>query len=119
MMPIATIKWSSDSVKIIDQRRLRGELKFIVCKDVTALWKAIKSLAVRGAPALGVAAAFGVLLGLKDLKAKGFKDRRTFDRHLKKICDYIGTSRPTAVNLFNALARMKKVSQRNPHLSDR
>ncbi len=61
---------------------------------------------VRGAPALGVAAGFGVLLGLKNFKSS---DRRQFEQKLIEVCDYIGTSRPTAVNLFNVLAEMKQV----------
>ena len=113
-MAIPTIKWVNNTVKIIDQRKLPAKLKFIVCKDVERLWKAIKTLAVRGAPALGVAAAFGILLGLKKFKGK---NRKSFDRHLEKICRYIGTSRPTAVNLFNALERMKKTAQKNPGVS--
>ena len=116
-MAIPTIKWVNNSVKIIDQRKLPLKLEFMVCRDVKTLWKAIKTLAVRGAPALGVAAGFGVLLGLKDLKVKGMKDRKEFDRHLEKNCHYIGTSRPTAVNLFNALDRMKNVARRNSSAS--
>ena len=113
-MAIPTIKWVNNSVKIIDQRKLPIKLEFIVCRDVKTLWKAIKTLAVRGAPALGVAAGFGVLLGLKDVRSKA---RKSFDRHLEKICHYIGTSRPTAVNLFNTLDRMKKVARKNPSAS--
>ena len=113
-MPVPTITWNHDSVRIIDQRKLPARLVFINCKNVKTLWKAIKTLAVRGAPALGVAAAFGVLLGIKTFKGYG---RKKFDRHLEKICRYIGTSRPTAVNLFNALARMKNAAQKNSGLS--
>jgi hypothetical protein len=66
-MSIPTITWTNNAVKIIDQRKLPGKLEFIVCRDVKTLWKAIRVLAVRGAPALGVAAAFAVLLGIKNL----------------------------------------------------
>ncbi len=110
-MAIPTIKWINNSVTIIDQRKLPGELKFIVCRDVKTLWQAIKTLAVRGAPALGVAAAFAVLLGVKNFRGES---RRSFDAHIKKLCHYIGTSRPTAVNLFNALEQMKNVLAKNP-----
>ncbi len=113
-MAIPTIKWINGAVKIIDQRTLPGKLEFIVCKDIKTLWKAIKTLAVRGAPALGVAAAFGVLLGAKKFKGN---NRRNFENHLKITCDYIGSSRPTAVNLFNALTRMKEVLKENPRAS--
>jgi len=107
-MAIPTIVWSKNCVRIIDQRKLPCQLKFITCKNVDQLWHAIKTLAVRGAPALGAAAGFGVLLGLKTIRAK---DRKTFDAQIKKLCAYIGSSRPTAVNLFNALDRMQHVLQ--------
>ncbi len=113
-MAIPTIKWVNGAAKIIDQRQLPARLTFIVCEDVKTMWHAIKVLAVRGAPALGVAAAFGVLLGLKGFRGKG---RGEFDSYAEKVCDYIGTSRPTAVNLFNALERMKGVLQRHPKAS--
>ncbi len=113
-MAIPTIEWKNGFVKIIDQRKLPGKLQFITCKDVKTLWKAIKVLAVRGAPALGVAAAFAVLLGTKNFRGES---RRKFDTYLKKLCDYIGTSRPTAVNLFNALERMKQTARQNTRLS--
>lgn len=118
-MAIPTIRWSGTSVRIIDQRKLPRQLKFIVCRDVKTLWQAIKTLAVRGAPALGVAAAFGVLLGVKGFKGKTAGSRKSFDRSLDKLCAYIGTSRPTAVNLFNALERMKKTAERHPFASVR
>lgn len=105
-MAISTIQWTNHCVKIIDQTKLPAKLQYITCRDVKTLWGAIKRLSVRGAPALGVAAAFGVLLGFKNFKGK---DRKAFDRHVMKTCAYIGSSRPTAVNLFNALDRMQEV----------
>ncbi|HBR14908.1 MAG TPA: S-methyl-5-thioribose-1-phosphate isomerase [Candidatus Omnitrophica bacterium] len=99
-----TICWVDDCVKIIDQTKLPHKLEYIYCRDVRVLWKAIKNLSVRGAPALGVAAAFGVLLGANAFKSK---DAERFRKHIAEVCAYIGTSRPTAVNLFNALARMQ------------
>jgi len=105
-----TICWVNGSVRIIDQTKLPGKLKYIVCKDVKTLWNAIKRLSVRGAPALGVAAAYGVLLGINNFKGKNAG--KLVDL-VKKTCDYIGTSRPTAVNLFNAMDQMKKVAERN------
>ena len=103
---IETIKWINESVRIIDQRKLPTALQYIYCKDIETLWAAIRNLSVRGAPALGVAAAFGVVLGLKNFKGS---DRRLFEKHFDGVCDYIGKSRPTAVNLFNALREMKQV----------
>ncbi len=109
-----TLTWSKGTVKLIDQTRLPGKLKYIICRDVKTLWRAIKTLQVRGAPALGVAAGFGVLLGLKNFKGLG---RRPFEKKFNEICDYIGASRPTAVNLFNALAEMRKVVSECPSAS--
>jgi methylthioribose-1-phosphate isomerase len=105
-MSIPTIRWVNGSVKIIDQTKLPQKFEYITCRDVKTLWKAIKNLSVRGAPALGVSAAFGVLLGIKSFK--GGNNKR-FIAHIHKVCDYIGTSRPTAVNLFNALDQMRAV----------
>ncbi len=113
-MSIKTIEWQNNTVKIIDQRKLPTRLEYIHCRDLTTLWWGIKNLAVRGAPALGVAAGFGVLLGIKSFKGK---DKTKFLKHLKKICDYIGTSRPTAVNLFNVLERMQNVALQNSNAS--
>ncbi|MCK5581716.1 MAG: s-methyl-5-thioribose-1-phosphate isomerase, partial [Candidatus Omnitrophica bacterium] len=99
-----TICWTNGCVKIIDQTKLPGKFQYIYCRDVKTLWHAIYRLSVRGAPALGVAAGFGVLLGIKTFKGK---DIKKFIQHFHKTCDYIGSSRPTAVNLFNVLDQMK------------
>ncbi|MDD3375664.1 MAG: S-methyl-5-thioribose-1-phosphate isomerase [Candidatus Omnitrophica bacterium] len=110
-MAIPTIKWANNCVRIIDQTKLPGKLTFINCKDIQTLWKAIKVLSVRGAPALGAAAGFGVLLGIQKIKTNS---RNIFEKKFFKVCDYIATSRPTAVNLFNELERMKNVVIDNP-----
>jgi methylthioribose-1-phosphate isomerase len=96
----------NNSVKIIDQTKLPGRLRYITCRDLKTLWQAIRRLSVRGAPALGVAAAFGVLLGMKTFRGR---DIHKFKKQVHKACDYIGTSRPTAVNLFNVLDQMRRV----------
>ncbi len=113
-MSIPTIKWVNNYVRIIDQRKLPLKLQFINCKNVKTLWIAIKTLSVRGAPALGAAAGFGVLLGIQKFKTK---DRKVFEKKFSELCRYIGSSRPTAVNLFNELDRMKKVLKDNPKCS--
>ncbi len=110
-MPITTIEWSGDPsrpreghVRLIDQTLLPTELRYIDCKDTETLWEAIKVLRVRGAPALGVAGAMGVVLGLRGTRAA------TGDELVKEadeVAAYFATSRPTAVNLFWALDRMK------------
>ncbi len=109
-MSIQTISYKNGCVKIIDQTKLPNKLEYIYCRDLDTLWHAIKRLSVRGAPALGVAAAFGVLLGIKKFKGNNTND---FIKFIKKTSDYIGTSRPTAVNLFNMLERMNKVANKN------
>lgn len=103
-MAISTIKWVNNCARIIDQRQLPNTFKYIYCRDVKTMWDAIKTLAVRGAPAIGVAAAYGLVLGLREFKGK---DKKKFLRHIDRMAEYIGSSRPTAVNLFNALDRMK------------
>lgn len=110
-MAIDTIRWTAGSVRIIDQTRLPEKLVYLHCRDVKTLWQAIRELKVRGAPALGIAAAYGVLLGIKN-----FKGTRTaaFAREVCDLCDYLGKSRPTAVNLFNALSRMRLLVLYNP-----
>ena len=109
-MPIATIEWDEGKVKIIDQTRLPGELTYIHCSDVGNVWEAIKNLRVRGAPALGIAAALGVVVGIQDSAATDYDD---FRKDLEKVADYLATARPTAVNLFWALERMKTVAEGN------
>lgn len=94
-------------LRMIDQTLLPVELKEIDCRDVPTVWEAIKMLRVRGAPAIGVAAAFGVCVGMQKV---GSQDIAAALQHLKETCDYLATSRPTAVNLFWALDRMQKVA---------
>ncbi|NQT46772.1 MAG: S-methyl-5-thioribose-1-phosphate isomerase [Candidatus Omnitrophica bacterium] len=113
-MPVPTIEWKNRKVRIVDQTLLPGKLKFIYCSDVKALWRAIKILQVRGAPAIGIAAAMGVVLGVQDSKAKNFS---SFKRDLNKVIKYLATSRPTAVNLFWGLERMRRKAYKNKRLS--
>ncbi|MDQ1273599.1 MAG: methylthioribose-phosphate isomerase [Planctomycetota bacterium] len=112
-MPLPTIEWEGDisgRVRLIDQTLLPTELKFVYCEDIKSMWHAIKTLMVRGAPAIGIAAAMGVVLGIKDIHAK---NTDAFLKELKQATTYLGTSRPTAVNLFWGLARMERVAQEN------
>ncbi len=111
---IQTISWVNGHARLIDQTKLPTKLEYIDCHDVETMWQAIKRLSVRGAPAIGVAAAFGVLLGLKTFKGN---DRNKFFVHFKKTCDYVASSRPTAVNLFNAIKRFKAVVESHPGYS--
>ncbi|MBF0385683.1 MAG: S-methyl-5-thioribose-1-phosphate isomerase [Candidatus Omnitrophica bacterium] len=109
-MPLATIKWVNNSIKLIDQRKLPGKLEYIYCRDLETLWDAIKTLSVRGAPALGVASALGMLLASKLFKGN---DKNKFLKFMEKSSAYIGSSRPTAVNLFNSLARIEHIIKNN------
>lgn len=109
-MKLSTIELKGNRIRIVDQTRLPVKLKYLYIDDLKALWQAIKHLKVRGAPALGAAAGFGVYLGVKDSKEKNFSD---FEKRLRKTVKYIASSRPTAKNLFWGLERMRQVALRN------
>jgi len=109
-MKLNTIEWKNNKVKIIDQTALPVKLQYIYIGDLKGLWQAIKLLKVRGAPALGAAGAFGVYLGIKDFEVGGFA---FFEKQLIKVIKYIGSSRPTAKNLFWGLERMRRVALKN------
>lgn len=111
---IETIKWTNRGVRIIDQTRLPIVKRYLFLKSINEVWWAIKKLCVRGAPAIGVAAGFGVYIGAKNLKVKTYSE---FKRKIKRFCDYLVSSRPTAVNLAWALGRMKNVVDKNPKKS--
>jgi len=102
---IPTLSWIGDAhghLQLIDQTLLPMEVRQIECRDEQTLWQAIRQLRVRGAPAIGIAAAYGVVLGLQQTP----NDERAFFDRLRQVTDYLATSRPTAVNLFWALDRM-------------
>lgn len=104
-----TIEWIGGlegHVRMIDQTRLPANLIFLECHDVGTMWEAIKVLRVRGAPAIGVAAAMGVVLGVRDCKGKSQKE---FIDHLNRVCKHLAASRPTAVNLTWALDRQQRI----------
>ena len=109
-MIIKTIEWKNNAIKIIDQTRLPNELRYVYIRDLKDLWHAIKILQVRGAPALGAAAGLGVYLGIKDCKACNFDE---LARQLDSVSRYLGSSRPTARNLFWGLERMASVAHAN------
>lgn len=95
----------------IDQTRLPAELVLHECRSVEAVWEAIRHLRVRGAPAIGIAAAYGVVLGVQSAPDD---DPAARDRRLEEVLAYLATSRPTAVNLPWALARMRQAAQTVP-----
>lgn len=106
-----TIEWIGGldgHVSLIDQTRLPVDLVMLQCRDVKTIWDAIRRLSVRGAPAIGIAGAMGVVLGVRD---DTNKDREGFLQHLDEVCDYLASSRPTGVNLFGALERMRRCAR--------
>src|SRR6186713_2729009 len=103
MLP--TIEWQDDAVVMIDQRKLPGSEVYVSCKTAPEVAKAIKTMVIRGAPAIGVAAAMGIALGMRNSKATGTKQ---FTTEFQRICDLMAATRPTAVNLFWAIERMKR-----------
>ncbi len=109
-MPVETINWKNGKIRFIDQTLLPGKLKFVECDNVARLWKAIKRLEIRGAPAIGIAGALGVLLATNNCRSLRYD---IFLRDLRKNIKYLASSRPTAVNLFWALAKMERVAKSN------
>jgi methylthioribose-1-phosphate isomerase len=103
-----TIEWVGGldgQLCLIDQTLLPGECRVVTCEEIEPLWEAIRNLRVRGAPAIGVATAYGVVLGIR----KAPNTAVLFEK-LGEACDYLGTCRPTAVNLFWALDRMRRAA---------
>lgn len=104
--PVAlkSIEWRDDHVRILDQTFLPSRTVYSDIRDVGRMWEAIKSLRVRGAPAIGIAAAYGLYLGTKDLPENSYA---SFEIEVNRISEYLNSSRPTAVNLKWALDRIK------------
>jgi methylthioribose-1-phosphate isomerase len=104
MLP--TIEWQGDAVVMVDQRRLPAKEIYLSCRSANEVAKAIKTMVIRGAPAIGVAAAMGLALAARRSTASGTKALAT---EFYKTCDLLAGTRPTAVNLFWAIERMKRV----------
>jgi methylthioribose-1-phosphate isomerase len=102
-MAVKTIQWKNDRVVMLDQRLLPHKEVYRVCRDYQEVAQAIREMVIRGAPAIGVAAAMGVALGAAKAQVK------TFDRDFERIILTLSKTRPTAVNLFWALERMRKI----------
>ena len=105
-MALKTIAWNNGTVRLIDQTKLPLELEYIETDDYEVLGEAIKQLKIRGAPAIGIAAAFGVVFGVQNLKNM---NRAEFRKQADNVMDYLAGTRPTAVNLFWALDRMRAI----------
>jgi methylthioribose-1-phosphate isomerase len=100
---VETIQWTGAGVVMIDQTRLPREERYVTCKTYEEVAEAIRSMVIRGAPAIGVAAAMGVALGIEHV------DAEDLDAQFETICETLAATRPTAVNLFWAIQRMKQV----------
>jgi methylthioribose-1-phosphate isomerase len=103
MLP--TIEWQPDAVVMVDQRKLPGKEVYVRCRTAPEVARAIRTMVIRGAPAIGVAAAMGIALGMGRSQAQG---TRQFTVEFNKTCDLMAGTRPTAVNLFWAIERMKR-----------
>ena len=103
MLP--TIAWQDDDIVMVDQRKLPADEIYVTCRTVNDVAKAIRNMVIRGAPAIGVCAAMGLALGAARSKATGTKQ---FTTDFQKNCDLLAETRPTAVNLFWAIERMKR-----------
>jgi methylthioribose-1-phosphate isomerase len=103
MLP--TIARESDAVVMIDQRKLPAQETYVRCKTAAGVARAIKTMVIRGAPAIGVAAAMGIALGVRTSKSTG---TQKLAAEFYKICELMASTRPTAVNLFWAIERMKR-----------
>jgi len=107
---INTIEWTDGGVVMIDQTRLPSEEKYVTCRNYIEVAHAIRNMVIRGAPAIGVAAAMGVAIGVAQA------DPANLDLEFDRICAELASTRPTAVNLFWAIDRMKRVYAAVRHL---
>ena len=107
---IKTLEWTGEGVRFLDQTRLPAEEHYVTCTTYQQVADAIRDMIVRGAPAIGVAAAMGIALGVQHSRAASLAELRPeFDR----ICEVLGETRPTAVNLFWAIRRMRDKFERS------
>lgn len=109
---IPTVEWKNGIVRMLDQTKLPLEIVYNECKDYQTVARGIKELWVRGAPAIGVSAAMGLALGARQISANSFDE---FWPKFEEICEVMSTTRPTAVNLFWAIERIKQFVQNNKH----
>ncbi len=109
---IPTVEWKDGVVRLLDQSQLPGRVEILECQDVESVVSAIRSLQVRGAPAIGVTAAMGIALGAQSILEN---EVSAFTRKILAVCRQFADTRPTAVNLFWAIERMKGVLQDGCH----
>lgn len=106
---IETMRWKEGCLELVDQTLLPARLVYRACRNTEEVAEAIQRLRVRGAPAIGIAAAFGVVIGAQEIREE---EPEGFLRELEKKLERLAATRPTAVNLFWALHRMRKVADR-------
>ena len=106
-MALKAIEWLDDKLRILDQSKLPWEQSFVDLASYQDVALAIKEMRIRGAPAIGVAAAYGIALGAQDIKTT---DEDNFLNQLNQVMQTLATTRPTAVNLFQAINRMRKIT---------
>jgi methylthioribose-1-phosphate isomerase len=106
---IIPVEWTDEGVRMLDQRLLPTEEKWLMLRSFNEVADGIREMVVRGAPAIGVTAAYGIALGAKQFVGTNVDD---LEDELEYICDVIGKTRPTAVNLFWAIDRMKRTFQK-------
>ena len=113
MLP--TIDWQGDVIVMVDQRKLPAQEVYVRCRTAQEVARAIRTMVIRGAPAIGVAAAMGIALGMRKSTAKG---TRQYAVDFQKTCDMMASTRPTAVNLFWAIERMKRTFAEGAHAGE-
>ena len=114
---IRPIKWNENSLLLLDQRKLPLEEEWLECKNYECVARAIEDMVVRGAPAIGVVAAYGVVLGAKEV-AKSSENLMDFKARVELIINRLAATRPTAVNLFWSLRRMKRILEAGSSIGD-
>src|SRR3982751_4691229 len=112
---IKTVEWTKDGVRMLDQRLLPSEEKYLMLRSYDEVAEAIVKMVVRGAPAIGVSAAMGIALGANQSVGMSVAD---LEDDFTYICEVMGRTRPTAVNLFWAIERMRSTFQRAKSLGD-
>jgi methylthioribose-1-phosphate isomerase len=110
-MKFKPIEWRGDHIRILDQRRLPLHVHYLNCRDALSVMGAIQTMAIRGAPAIGVAAAMGIALAGKRTRTNR---PEIFRRQIEQVCHQMEQTRPTAVNLFWAINRMRRILNESP-----
>jgi methylthioribose-1-phosphate isomerase len=110
-MKFKTIEWKGDHVRLLDQRKLPQNIRYLECRDASAIAKAIRTMAIRGAPAIGVAAAMGIALAARKIRSNR---PEIFWKKIEEVCHLMGATRPTAANLFWSIERMRRALNQLP-----